>query len=552
MQTNEQKKLIQEAASYPTWILSSRQLCDLELLLNGSFAPMKTFLGQEDYESVLANMRLADNSLMPIPVVLDVSEKFIEPLSVGKQFTLRTTDMTPLAIFTISEIWKADFKKEAQAVYGSCDQKHPGVDYLLNSTNPFYISGKLQKIALPQYADFKELRYTPDDLKNFFKENKWEKIVAFQTRNPMHRAHVELTQHAVQKSEAKLLLQPVVGVTKPADIDYYTRVRCYLEILKYYPKDSVKLALLPLAMRMAGPREAVLHGLIRKNYGCSHFIIGRDHAGPGVDKQGKPFYEEYEAQELFQKHEKELGIQMVGFEKIGYSPKQKKYIFQKDFSEETKFISGTKMREMQGTGENIPEWFTYPEVAQQLREAYPPLKQRGFTIFFTGLSGSGKSTLAQALIVKIREKTYRGITLLDGDIVRRNLSSELGFSKEHRSINVRRIGFVASEINKNNGIAVCAPIAPYAEDRLFNRKLISEAGGGYIEIYVSTPLVVCEKRDVKGFYLRASKNLTKNFTGVDDPYEAPQTPEVMLDTTENSVEKSVNIIVKKIEDLGYL
>ena len=243
---------------------------------------------------------------------------------------------------------------------------------------------------------------------------------------------------------------------------------------------------------------------------------------------------------------------MIGFEKIGYSPKQKKYIFQKDFSEETKFISGTKMREMQGTGENIPEWFTYPEVAQQLREAYPPLKQRGFTIFFTGLSGSGKSTLAQALIVKIREKTYRGITLLDGDIVRRNLSSELGFSKEHRSINVRRIGFVASEINKNNGIAVCAPIAPYAEDRLFNRKLISEAGGGYIEIYVSTPLVVCEKRDVKGFYLRASKNLTKNFTGVDDPYEAPQTPEVMLDTTENSVEKSVNIIVKKIEDLGYL
>ena len=460
--------------------------------------------------------------------------------------------MTPLAILTISEIWQPNLKEEAQAVYGSCDQKHPGVDYLLNATNPFYTSGKLQKIALPQYADFKELRYTPDDLKNFFKENKWEKIVAFQTRNPMHRAHVELTQHAVQKSEAKLLLQPVVGVTKPADIDYYTRVRCYLEILKYYPKDSVKLALLPLAMRMAGPREAVWHGLIRKNYGCSHFIIGRDHAGPGVDKQGKPFYEEYEAQELFQKHEKELGIQMVGFEKIGYSPKQKKYIFQKDFSEETKFISGTKMREMQGTGENIPEWFTYPEVAQQLREAYPPLKQRGFTIFFTGLSGSGKSTLAQALIVKIREKTYRGITLLDGDIVRRNLSSELGFSKEHRSINVRRIGFVASEINKNNGIAVCAPIAPYAEDRLFNRKLISEAGGGYIEIYVSTPLVVCEKRDVKGFYLRASKNLTKNFTGVDDPYEAPQTPEVMLDTTENSVEKSVNIIVKKIEDLGYL
>ena len=551
MQTNEQKKLIQEAAFYPTWVLSSRQLCDLEFLLDGSFAPLNSFLGQEDYESVLSNMRLANNSLMPIPVVLDVSEKFIEPLSVGKQITLRTTDMVPLAILTISEIWKAEFKKEAQAVYGSCDTTHPGVDYLLHSTNPFYISGELQKISFPQYADYKELRYTPQSLKVFLKEQNWHQVVAFQTRNPMHRAHVELTQYAMQKSGAKLLLHPVVGVTKPGDIDYYTRVKCYREILKYYPEDSVKLALLPLAMRMAGPREAIWHGLIRKNYGCSHFIIGRDHAGPGVDKQGKPFYEEYEAQELFQKHEKELGIQMIAIEKIGYSPKQKKYIFQKDFSEETKFISGTKMRRMQETGEPIPEWFTYPEIAQQLRKAYPPLKQRGFTVFFTGLSGSGKSTLAQSLIVKIRERTDRGITLLDGDIVRRNLSSELGFSKEHRSINIRRIGFVASEITKNNGIVICAPIAPYAEDRLFNRKLISEVGS-YIEIYVSTPLTVCEKRDVKGFYLRASKNLTKNFTGIDDPYEEPQNPDVVVNTTVDSVEKSIQSIIAKIEKLGYL
>ena len=304
MQTNEKKKLIQESAFYPTWILSNRQLCDLELLLSGSFAPMNSFLGQEDYESVLDKMRLADNSLMPIPVVLDVSKKFIEPLSVGKQITLRTTDMTPLAILTISEIWQPNLKEEAQAVYGTCDNTHPGVDYLLHSTNPFYISGKLQKIALPQYADFKELRYTPDDIKNFFKKKKWEKIVAFQTRNPMHRAHVELTQHAVQKSEAKLLLHPVVGITKSGDIDYYTRVRCYLEILKYYPEDSVKLALLPLAMRMAGPREAVWHGLIRKNYGCSHFIIGRDHAGPGVDKQGKPFYENTKHRNYFKSTKK--------------------------------------------------------------------------------------------------------------------------------------------------------------------------------------------------------------------------------------------------------
>ena len=274
MQTNEQKKLIQEAAFYPTWVLSSRQLCDLEFLLDGSFAPLNSFLGQEDYESVLSNMRLANNSLMPIPVVLDVSEKFIEPLSVGKQITLRTTDMVPLAILTISEIWKAEFKKEAQAVYGSCDTTHPGVDYLLHSTNPFYISGELQKISFPQYADYKELRYTPQSLKIFLKEQNWHQVVAFQTRNPMHRAHVELTQYAMQKSGAKLLLHPVVGVTKPGDIDYYTRVKCYREILKYYPEDSVKLALLPLAMRMAGPREAIWHGLIRKNYGCSHFIIG--------------------------------------------------------------------------------------------------------------------------------------------------------------------------------------------------------------------------------------------------------------------------------------
>ncbi len=551
MQTNEKKKLIQEAAFVPFWVLNSRQLCDLELLLSGSFAPMNSFLGQKDYESVLAKMRMADNSLMPIPVTLDVSEKFIEPLSVGEKIALRTSDMTPLAILTISEIWKPDFEKEAQAVYGTCDQTHPGVDYLMSSTNPFYISGEIQKISLPQYPDYKALRYTPETLKAFFKEQKWEQIVAFQTRNPMHRAHVELTQYAMQKSNAKLLLHPVVGVTKPGDIDYYTRVKCYLEILKYYPKDSAKLALLPLAMRMAGPREAIWHGLIRKNYGCNHFIIGRDHAGPGVDKQGKPFYEEYEAQELFQKHEKELGIKMIAIEKIGYSPSQKKYIFQKDFTEETKFISGTKMRKMQEEGEQIPEWFTYSEVAKQLQESYPPLKKRGFTVFFTGLSGSGKSTLAQALIVKIREKTYRGITLLDGDIVRSNLSSELGFSKEHRSINIRRIGFVASEITKNNGVAICAPIAPYAEDRLFNRKLISEVGG-YIEVYVNTPFSVCAERDVKGFYLRASKKLTKNFTGVDDPYEEPRNPDIVVTTTVDSVEKSTLSIVKKIEELGYI
>ena len=548
----QHENLVVEASKHSFWVLNERQLCDFHLLINNSFAPLTNFMGQKDYEAVVNDMHLADGSLWPIPITLGISETFAETLSPGKVITLRNGEMLPLAMLTISEIWKPDMKHEAMSVYNTLDTAHPGVDYLLRVSEPVYISGSLQTINAPIHTDYHELRHTPQELKQLLKEKQWNTVVAFQTRNPMHCAHVEMTKFAIEKVNGKLLLNPVVGITKPGDLNYHTRIQCYRNILKYYPKDTVFLSLLPLAMRMAGPREAVWHGLIRKNYGATHFIVGRDHAGPGNNSQGKPFYGPYDAQTLFEKYQNEIGINMLTFHEIAYFPKQKKY-FEVNTQTDTEIftISGTKLKEMLDYDKPIPEWFSYPEVVKEIKRAYPPLKSRGFTIFFTGLSGSGKSTLAHSLINRLQELTHRNISLLDGDIVRKNLSSELGFSKEHRSLNIRRIGFVATEVTKHGGIAICAPIAPYRNDRRANRELISQYGG-FIEVYLSTPLEVCEHRDVKGFYARARQNLTQHFTGIDDPYEVPKNPELTLDTSTISIQESVEKLIDKVHACGYI
>ena len=363
-----------------------------------------------------------------------------------------------------------------------------------------------------------------------------------------------MTMRSMSFNNANLFLHPVVGLTKTGDVDYFTRVRCYKKIIQKYPKNKVMLSLLSLAMRMGGPKEALLHALIRKNFGCTHIIIGRDHAGPGENSDGKVFYGPYEAQELVQKFENEIGIKMVPFKFMVYLPKYKKYeeLSNLEHNIEYKTLSGTKLRNLLDKGEDIPEWFSYPEVTAELKKSNPPRHKRGFTVFFTGLSGSGKSTIANGLLIKLLEHGSRPVTLLDGDIVRTHLSSELGFSKNHRSLNVQRIGFVASEITKNRGIAICAPIAPYELDRHFNRRLISKFGG-YIEIYVSTNLERCEERDPKGLYKLARAGKISEFTGISDPYEVPKSPDIVVNSDgKKSPSVLVNEIFQKLCNSGYL
>ena len=546
-------ELKQESINYPSWVLTDRQIYDLEMILNRGFHPLSGFLNREDYESVVHKLRLKDGSLWPIPINLDITNEFSESISKGNRITLKDKEGFSLAVMEVHDIWEPDKRKEAELVFGTIDDSHPGVDFLLNNSNPIYIGGELEYIDLPHHYDYQHIRHTPETLKDKFSEMGWENIVAFQTRNPLHRAHVEMTLDSIKDLNAKLLIHPVVGMTKPGDVDHYTRVRCYEHVLKKYPKNTALLSLIPLAMRMGGPREALWHAIIRKNYGCTHLIIGRDHAGPGNDKNGNPFYGPYEAQEIIKKYKDEIGIQMVPFKFLVYLPEQDIYkpIDEVPDGVEYKTVSGSELRDYLDKGMNIPDWFTYKEVAEELQRSRPKKTERGLTVFFTGLSGSGKSTLANGLLVKLLENGNRPVTLLDGDIVRTHLSSELGFSKEHRSLNVTRIGYVASEITKNKGIAICAPIAPYEKDRRSNRKLISKLGG-YIEVYVSTSLEKCEERDAKGLYKLAREGIVKEFTGISDPYEVPVNPEIVIDSSGTPPEKLVEQIYNKIKELGYI
>ena len=535
-----------------SWTLTDRQLCDIELILNGGFSPLDGFMNQDDYNSVCEKNRLKNNLLWPIPITLDISNSFADKLDTNEKIVLRDKEGFAIALLTVSDLWHPEKDKEAHHIYEITDTNHPGVNFLLNDTHSTYIGGIIEGIQNPKHYDYPELRHTPFQLREIFNKSGWSNIIAFQTRNPMHRAHVELTKRALNENNAKLLIHPVVGLTKPGDVNHYTRVRCYKNIMNKYNNDMTALSLLPLAMRMAGPREALWHTIIRKNYGCNYFIIGRDHASPGLNVDNKPFYGPYDAQDILNKHSKELEMNIVPFKQLVYVKEKKSFMGIDEVPKDcaSLSVSGTELREMLDKGETIPEWFSYPEVVEELQKQRPALSKRGFTIFFTGLSGSGKSTLANGLLVKLLEDGRRPVTLLDGDIVRTNLSSELGFSKEDRSINVRRIGFVASEITKNGGIAICAPIAPYRLDRQFNRTMIDPLGG-YIEVFVNTPLDICEQRDAKGLYAKARKGLLKQFTGIDDPYEKPENAEIVIDSSIENPEVLVNQILDQIHKMGY-
>ncbi|HEX5788815.1 MAG TPA: bifunctional sulfate adenylyltransferase/adenylylsulfate kinase [Woeseiaceae bacterium] len=542
-----------KAKDYKSWDLTQRQICDLDLLMNGAFSPLDGFLKEDDYESVCDDMRLGNGVLWPIPVTLDVTEAFAGEIKKGERIALRDQEGVLLATMDVESIFRPDRDSEAERVFGTTDDLHPAVAFLKNRSNPVYVGGRIYGIEPPIYYDFKLLRDTPSELRGRFRKLGWRKIVAFQTRNPLHRAHQELTFRAAREAEANLLIHPVVGMTKPGDIDHFTRVRCYEHVLEQYPEQTTHLSLLNLAMRMAGPREALWHAIIRKNYGCTHFIVGRDHAGPGNDRNGKPFYGPYDAQELFKKHEQELDITMVPFRNMVYVENKAEYLADDETEPTDKVLnlSGTEFRRRLQEGLEIPEWFSYPKVVEELRRAHPPKHKQGFTVFFTGLSGSGKSTVANALMVKLLEDGSRPVTLLDGDVVRKHLSSELTFSKEHRDLNIRRIGYVASEITKNGGIAICAPIAPYAATRRQVREMITPYGG-FLETWVSTPIEVCEARDRKGLYAKARAGLVKGFTGIDDPYEVPENAEIVIDTGELSPDLAAHRILITLEKLGYL
>ena len=538
------------ASTLPSLQLSERAMCDLELLATGGFSPLDRFMGEADHQRVLDEMRLANGHLFPVPITLPVEVD--NSLQLDADVALRTPKNDLLAILTVEEIYPWDRDEVAKKVFGTRDLRHPLI-VEMRRWGPLNTSGRLQVLRLPARYDFRELRLSPVEVRHRLEQAGHANVVAFQTRNPLHRVHEELTKRASQAIDGTLLLHPSVGMTKPGDVDHYTRVRTYRALAeRYYDADRIVLSLLPLAMRMAGPREALWHGLIRRNYGATHFIVGRDHASPGVDSSGKPFYGPYDAQELFDRHQKELGVTMLPFQEFVYLPDDDRYEEANRIPNGTRTaaISGTQVRdEYLNQGRNLPPWFTRPETADILAETYPPRHKQGACVWFTGLSGAGKSTTAEVLITLLLERG-RQVTLLDGDVVRTHLSKGLGFDKEDRDTNIRRIGFVAGEIVRHGGVAVCAAISPYRAARNEVRQMVG--GDSFVEVFVDTPIEECERRDAKGMYAKARRGEITGWTGIDDPYEAPAHAEIVLDTVAHDAEANARKILGYLEDAGFV
>lgn len=543
-------ELVLHSNELPSVQLSPRSMCDLELLANGALSPLRTFMGEADYHSVLERMRLADGTLYPVPVTLPVAD--LKGIEIGKGLSLRSPKNNLLAVLFVSEIYEADFEKEALALCGQIDDLHP-LCAEMRRWGKYRLSGELKVIQLPPHVDFPELRLTPAETREVLARSGNPNVVAFQTRNPMHRVHEELTKRAAAEVGGQLLIHPVVGQVKGGDVDHFTRVRTYRALLeKYYDDNTATLGLLELAMRMAGPRECVWHAIIRRNFGCNHMIVGRDHAGPGKNAEGQPFYEPYAARDLLAEHADEIGVKPLPYYELVYLPDEQRYV------EANAVPSGAKAYSLSGTqarteylfqGKPLPDWFTRPEVATILSETFPPREKQGFCLWFTGLPSAGKSTIADILSVLLLERG-KHLTNLDGDVVRTHLSKGLGFSQEDRDTNVLRIGFVASEIVRHHGIVVCAAVSPYRATRTAVRNMMPE--GQFIEVFISTPVNVCEQRDVKGFYAKARAGEIKHFTGVDDPYEPPAHPEITLQTHGVTPLHNAELVLEYLEKQGFV
>ena len=545
----EAKALAVYANSLPALQLSERSLCDLELLAVGAFSPLDTFMGQADYQSVLTGMRLTDAHIFPIPITLPLRSDL--RISEGQDIALCNSQNQPLAVLTVQEIYEWDLDQAADHVFGTRDLRHPLVAEM-NNWGTLNLSGRLRVLRLPRHYDFVDLRLTPLQTRARLEELGHRNVVAFQTRNPLHRAHEEMTKRAIAEKDAVLLLHPAVGLTKPGDVDHYTRVRSYNVLAeRYYAPDSVLLALLPLAMRMAGPREALWHAVIRRNYGANFLIVGRDHASPGLDSAGQPFYKPYAAQQLVDQFSEETGVGAISFQELVYVPESDQYleVSAVPAGANTVSLSGTEVRQTYAKGERLPSWFSRPEVSDILSETYPALDRQGICIWFTGLSCAGKSTIAEILTVMLSEHGRR-VTILDGDVVRTHLSQGLGFSKEDRDTNVRRIGFVAAEIVRHGGVAICAAVSPYRATRNEVRKMMGPEQ--FVEVFVDTPLAVCEERDAKGMYARARRGEITSFTGIDDPYEPPNHPEIRLGTVAINPEINARLILDHLLQKGFV
>lgn len=547
---DERHAVMETAKALPFVQLSPRSVCDLELLATGAFSPLDRFMGRHDYESVLREMRLANGMIFPIPVTLPVHpEPFIVP---SKKIALRSPKNELLAVMTIEEVFPYNPQEEARHVYGTTDPRHPLVAEVA-AWGPLYVSGPLKVVSLPLHYDFAELRLTPAETRHRFERMAYANVVAFQTRNPMHRAHEWITKQAAHAAQGALLLHPVVGLTKPGDVDHYTRVQCYKALVgRYYDSDRTLLSLLPLAMRLAGPREAVWHGVIRRNYGANYFIVGRDHASPGRDSAGRPFYGPYDPQELFASVEAEIGVKMVPFDEVVYLSDEDRYEEARrvPLGRQAWALSGTEVREKYlANGQGLPTWFTRSEVAEILARAYPPREQQGFCVWLTGLPCAGKSTIAEAITAALMEQG-RSVSLLDGDEIRTLLSKGLGFSREDRDLNILRIGFVAAEVVRHHGVAIVAAISPYEITRQRVRAMVG--GDHFIVAHVNTPLGVCERRDTKGQYARARRGEIHHFTGIDDLYEDPKTPDLILSTIDATPEECAGQIVRCLMERGFL
>ncbi len=544
-----------ESQLFPSLTLTQRQACDLELLMSGAFSPLCGFMGKETYESVINDIRLPDGTPWPIPIILDVPKEFADKVSIGRKIALRDNEGFMPAVLTITDIWEPDKRLESEQIYGASSESHPSIRYLNEVVHPVYIGGQIEGIQSPAHYDFEDLWHTPEEMREKFKKMGWRRVVVFQTSKPMHRLQHQITIQAAKDIQGHILLHPTVGMTKPGDLQYYARVHCYEAILKHFPHHLATLSLLPLAMRMAGPREALWHAIVSQNYGCSHIIIGPKHAYPPLTEEyHSQYYSPDQSKELIDQYADELDITMIPVESTYYAPEKKKFlpisVIEQSNLDHLEYTDA-QLKEDLGNNENVPEWFSFPEVVEKLKTVYPARYNQGLTLFFTGLSGSGKSTLAKIIYAKLVEIGNRPVTLLDGDIVRMHLSSELGFSQEHRNLNVNRIGFVASEITKNAGVAICAPIAPYTNMRRSAREMI-ELHGSFIEIHVSTPLETCESRDRKGLYAKARRGEIPEFTGISDPYDIPENPELRIDTTDLSAMEAAQDIFLYLLREGFL
>ncbi len=544
------------AASYKNIHLNERQLCDLELLCNRAFYPLTGFLNRQEYDSVLETGRLPEGWIWPLPVCLDIPEELARQLEPGTPLSLLDPEGFLLAVLHVEDVWMPDKRREALRVFGTEDsQRHPSVFHLYETMHPWYVGGRIEGLHPPLHYDFPELRIPPSETHRLFTSRGWRNVIGFHTEKPLHCAHKEMILDAARKANASIFVNPVVGIPAPGDLDHFTMIRCYQAFVNYFPRNMVMLGLLPFASRKAGPKEALLQAIIRKNYGCSHFMVAPDHADPFMHESDNNnlFYPPGEAQKLLKEHQEELGIKCVELTPMVYVENRAQYLPEREMDETmvAKRISSSELRRRLEFDLEIPEWFSFPEVVRELRRSYPPRHQQGLTIFLTGLSGAGKSTLARILYVKFMEMRDRQVSLLDGDIVRRNLSSELSYTREHREINVQRIGFVASEITKHRGVAICAPIAPYEESRRHNRDLI-EQYGGYIEVYLSTPLSVCQTRDRKGIYQKAKQGIMTGVTGIDDPYIPPSDPEMTIDTSELTPMEAAQQVMLYLEEQRYI